>query len=383
MDNNTTPVIQQSKPNKPSAAEKRLKLIILISGLLLLILVLTVSGLRLTSTPTFCSSCHEMTPEYVTWEVSSHSQLACTNCHIEPGVKNFVVHKVKSLKQVYYHATKTYLLPIEVPEPIKNEVCEQCHDMKTRVVTTSGDIKIPHDKHLAQDIACVDCHSGVAHGNIATRQETIDGDFDRWTVAMGEAQMAHRFTIAKMQTCMECHKERKAATTCETCHKKIVQPANHQSADWVGKGEHGRTAIADIDGCNRCHSITKEDRSITGLNKVANYARTNSYCFECHSKLPQSHDGGWRANHGTKAGGAERQNCLVCHSEQKPLKTDKAAKTYCQQCHKSQHANFNRNTHPIKLDTGTKISTQCAGCHNVKLCTTCHTIPGLTRKQPA
>jgi nitrate/TMAO reductase-like tetraheme cytochrome c subunit len=370
--------VPKEEPKGPSVIEKNLKRIILISGAFLLLLTVIVTGFKLTSTPLFCNACHEMTPEYVTWRASTHNKLACTECHIEPGVEKLVTHKIESLSQVYKHLRKEYLLPIQTPQAVKNEVCNKCHNLTTRVVTPTGDIKIPHDRHLAKAIACVECHSGVAHGKIAIRQQTIDGDFDQWTIAMGEAQMAPRFRTIGMKQCLECHRERKVATTCETCHNKIILPLNHKTSDWIAKGEHGLEAKKSLEKCNRCHFFTKENENISGLDNLSLYARTNTFCFDCHRKKPYSHDESWRANHGSKALGDSRASCLVCHAAKRPRTAEKATNTFCQECHNSKHYSFNRANHPVNLPQDTKISSFCSSCHNVRTCATCHVIPGVS-----
>ncbi len=341
-----------------------------------LILLILIGSFQLTSTPKFCTSCHELNPEYVTWQASSHNKLACTECHVKSGAKNLLVNKVDSLQQVYKHLRKQYLLPLQTPEPLPDSVCTRCHDMNNRVVTPSGDIIIPHDKHKAQGVQCVACHSGVAHGKIALRQQTIDGDFERWTAAMGQAQMLSEFRVTGMKQCMECHKEKKVANTCETCHIEITTPPNHKTFAWVNLGEHGRDALANIDSCDRCHSFSKELEIIPGVSKAAEYARTNTYCYACHKKKPYAHNEAWKSNHYTPAGGDGVQGCLVCHSEKAGKKTDKAVKTYCQKCHKSQHQFFSPELHPVRLQPGTKLSSACSGCHSGRTCGTCHYLPG-------
>ncbi len=61
-----------------------------------------VFGLEATSSSKFCSSCHEMKPEYYTWKASSHSEVDCVNCHTEPGIKQTAKDKagliVKAVK---------------------------------------------------------------------------------------------------------------------------------------------------------------------------------------------------------------------------------------------------------------------------------------------
>jgi hypothetical protein len=85
-----------------------------------------------TESPGFCGAlCHTvMEPEYVTYKISPHSRVKCTECHIGPGASWFVRAKISGLYQVY--ATLTNVYPRPIPVPVQNlrparETCEQCH----------------------------------------------------------------------------------------------------------------------------------------------------------------------------------------------------------------------------------------------------------------
>jgi nitrate/TMAO reductase-like tetraheme cytochrome c subunit len=80
----------------------------------------------------FCgASCHNiMQPEYVAYQNSPHSNVACAECHIGPGVAWFVKAKLQGAGRVYAIALDNYPRPI--PTPVENlrpapEICEQCH----------------------------------------------------------------------------------------------------------------------------------------------------------------------------------------------------------------------------------------------------------------
>ncbi|WP_407310746.1 cytochrome c3 family protein [Desulfosporosinus sp. SB140] len=351
----------------------RKKLLLLLLGGVVGICLLTGVALKVTSTPQFCSSCHEMSPEYTTWETSSHSKIACVTCHIEPGAVSLVTHKMSSLQQLYLHLTGNVPNTIVMNEAIKNEVCEQCHSTM-RQVTPSGDIKIPHDKHLAQGISCVACHAGVVHGYVAERGLTQKKDQSTWTEAKAEKVSTFDDTKLAMEVCLNCHEQvnegkkpwldnngqgqtekqrveeqnqikeiaanatgklsepTKAATTpntsglhppttdCSACHSAIKTPPSHQSDDW--KTTHGITARQDVTYCASCHSREKERAAVTKATNVADYARSNTFCASCHANRPASHlqsQEQWLPTHpfviqakGTSDG------CLTCHDINKP-----------------------------------------------------------------
>ncbi len=349
----------------------RKQLLLLALGGILGLSLFTGVALKVTSTPQFCSSCHEMTPEVATWQVSSHSKVSCVACHIEPGVKSLVTHKISALTQLYKHITRTVPDPIVMPHPIKNEACIECHSM-ARKVTTSGDILIPHDKHLEQGIACVACHAGVAHGFVAERGLNGKKDYSTWTTEKAEKVMNFDETKLAMEVCMNCHeqvnegkmpwleheglgqseKQRmeeslgyvqkqeenttgtvavpaqhttvaaesklKAPMSCSACHSASMTPDTHMSNDW--KSKHGITASQDVLNCASCHSRQKERVLLTKDSDVKDYARSNTFCASCHAKRPAGHlanKQAWLPAHPLIVRTTGPANCLTCHDIEK------------------------------------------------------------------
>ncbi|MHB8170425.1 MAG: cytochrome c3 family protein [Thermincolia bacterium] len=354
--------------------EAKLKLFILVAGLMVIIGVTSVGAIKLTSTPQFCSSCHEMTPEYVTWAASAHNTISCTKCHIEPGAVNFVKHKIGAMKQVYKHVTKSYVTPIELAEPIKNGVCLQCHS-NFRRVTPKGDIIFPHQKHVAEKQECVECHAGVVHGNIEKRGFTTATDFAKWTPGVGQAHMKPQFTSIGMEKCIECHEVKDVAVTCDTCHKELIRPPTHQPSDW--KQNHGLEARDNFLACDKCHSKTGAWVMNSRDPGVKGYIRNNSFCLECHAKnKPPGHTVDWRNAHGPKAK-ENKAGCLACHQENRIPDSAQGtvAKSSCANCHsRPMHQGVKeQNKHPFPIN-GQPIGNSCMTCHPQNLCSTCHYI---------
>ncbi|EGW38222.1 NapC/NirT family cytochrome c [Desulfosporosinus sp. OT] len=361
--------ITGSKKKLLSFNRKQLLLVGL--GGVVAISLLTGVALKVTSTPQFCSSCHEMSPEYATWETSSHSKIACVTCHIEPGAVSLVTHKMSSLKQLYLHLTGKIPETIVMPDPIKNEVCEECHST-ARKVTASGDIIIPHDKHLQQGIACVACHAGVVHGYVVERGLTAKKDDSTWTATKAETVSTFDDTKLAMEVCLNCHEqvnegkkpwlenqgqgqtEKQRAEeqgqlkqvaanatgklsepaqsvtptnisglhppmNCSACHTAIKTPDSHQKDDW--KTTHGITASQDVTYCASCHSREKERVLVTKNTKVQDYARSNTFCADCHAKRPEGHLAGkeeWLPAHPVVIQSKGSDGCLTCHDIDKP-----------------------------------------------------------------
>lgn len=303
-----------------------------------------------------CQACHEMKPETATWQVSSHSKIACIKCH--PGIH------VEHLFQLI-HFTKKYYLPIQVKEPVPESICINCHS-GNRVITPRGDLIVPHQKHEAEGITCTECHIGVAHGGIAERQETIDGDFSRWTAVTARQNMSWQYKTVGMAECMNCHKDRNGPQGCEACHSKIAPPPSHQTKEWVQNGSHGQDAIKDLASCDTCHSYSMNLVRVQNADNVIAYARSNSFCVSCHAKKPESHNLPFL--HGSKATQDER-GCMVCHDKTTTKKTTVATtRTVCMSCHQQKHTV--PQFHPVPMGTAPEAS--CYRCHPQKSCVKCH-----------
>ncbi|MHB9057147.1 MAG: cytochrome c3 family protein, partial [Paludibacteraceae bacterium] len=179
------------------------------SFLLLLVVILSGSAgiVEGTSSSKFCGICHIMRPQETTWQVSAHNKVACTICHVEPGIKNVLRHQLEILRRTYLVLTKSYLLPVEIQHPVSNEVCLSCHTF-ARTVTPLNDIVIPHAKHIEAGVNCTNCHQGVAHGRIAERNITIADNFEQWTPQFATAQMDPGNLRISMNGCISCHKKR-------------------------------------------------------------------------------------------------------------------------------------------------------------------------------
>lgn len=363
-----------------STKEGKLKAVIILSGIALLLVFFIVGALELTSTPRFCQSCHEMRPEYVTWKSSAHSQISCIDCHIDPGTKNFLVHKIKSFDQLYKHFTGKVYAPITIDKTISDEVCERCHT-PNRVATPSGDIKIPHKVHKESKVPCVICHQAVAHAKIGEEGFTADGNWEKWSEPIGKAYMRADFLRFSMMECIDCHKAEDSgpkSDDCKACHNKLIKPESHSEAKFIST--HGEEAQRNIKQCDKCHRITMTDDQIKSDDPIVTYTRQNHFCTDCHSnakKLPPSHLSNWKLTHIVSATD-NRNGCLVCHDEGRPSKRSKATKTFCYQCHLT-------NIHPIiKLGRHDKYplvknqaltKNPCFSCHNTANCLKCHYVP--------
>jgi nitrate/TMAO reductase-like tetraheme cytochrome c subunit len=373
----------------PRLKYKLIKVMTLTVLFLALFFSIGLIGLKATSSSTFCSSCHEMKPEYYTWKNSSHSEVDCVNCHTEPGVKQTAKDKINLIVKAVSKDSNDSGAPIRVTGEIPDSTCEECHNVYQREFTVTGDIIIPHDKHKEKEVKCTQCHNGVAHGEIADRNMTFKTDYQQWDSKSGKRAMEDlKFTKPDMDTCMECHETRDISTECKTCHTTGVLPKSHKESDFK-TGSHGALAKKDIKGCNKCHSYMSE-KEIKGLEDIPasqkflsnnetkttqisaeDYAKENTFCKDCHTTKPTSHVKGYVNLHGAAAKDST-EKCLACHDKQK-TGFNKTNNVTCNSCHPAMHAGKDfKERHPVNIDNATKPTDFCYTCHNKQKCASCH-----------
>lgn len=108
----------------------------------------TYRGVAYMDTISFCGqACHTMAPEWSAYHVSSHSSVACTQCHIASGLPGYVHAKVNGTKQLLLEVSNKYPRPIMNDDkiPAANTTCLNCHNAekyigdKLLVETAYGD----------------------------------------------------------------------------------------------------------------------------------------------------------------------------------------------------------------------------------------------------
>jgi cytochrome c nitrite reductase small subunit len=139
-------------------------------GLGLYVIRLSNAVSYLSDDPQACVNCHLMTPQYVTWNHSSHREVAhCNDCHV-PHNNVFNKYFFKA-KDGLYHAS-VFTLRAE-PQVIKakppsveviQDNCVRCHVDQVTDAKMTGFVKDHHEKRT--DRLCWECHREVPHGRV-------------------------------------------------------------------------------------------------------------------------------------------------------------------------------------------------------------------------
>ncbi len=272
-----------------------------------------------------CISCHEMKPEYYTWQISAHGKLACTTCHT----------KRKPTDYQNKHQNQAFSKPIKIDDVVPNTVCEQCHTTN-RAVSPSGDLKIPHEKHLKAGVTCIKCHNGLVHAKISERGLTAKGDlsnYDAWNPEVAKKIVTPFYVKPNMWTCINCHKQLGITRKCGACHTTIPTLDSHDKPDW--KAVHGQTARQAITECAKCHAKPDTPLYVTPStgDKAVDFARAQEFCSKCHTQRPEMHHERMIKIHKQKVKDRKITNCLVCHNIDQPSPGENITDVFCNQCH--------------------------------------------------
>ena len=141
-------------------------------GLVLIALCVAAAALFLnswTARSQFCGSCHSaMGSRYTSWSSSSHSSVACLDCHSDPGWIGYYHSKVDGVKNAleYFLGVDTgRRSPPPGPAACLRPGCHSGPDL----TAGEGAGAAAHSRHLGS-VACVECHGDVGHRNVAERR---------------------------------------------------------------------------------------------------------------------------------------------------------------------------------------------------------------------
>ncbi len=134
-----------------------------------------------TSTPQFCSTCHEIVPAYQAWKTSSHSNnpqgtvANCMDCHLPPpeDTINFfytkTLHGAKDVFAHLVHGSEAYDRQEnrrKAYENMENQYCLKCHRNLLHLPDKRGAM-LAHRSALygreGNERKCVDCHHKLVH----------------------------------------------------------------------------------------------------------------------------------------------------------------------------------------------------------------------------
>jgi nitrate/TMAO reductase-like tetraheme cytochrome c subunit len=286
--------------------------VFLLSCMIVFFLIL-VSLLKFSETSTFCGLCHQMTAYIESWKASSHRNVACTQCHYEPGFFNHLKGKWVDgqVSLAYFISGKK---PSKPHAEISDSSCLQkgCHkveDLQGNMVYKN--VAFSHGAHLGElrrgmKLRCTTCHAQIVQGAHLTVHEI---------------------------NCFICHYYRAGA-----------------------RGEEDCISCA-IGSCTSCHVEPKGDIKVKGWSfNHQKYIARNVNCEKCHLNVVQGD------------GHIPDGKCLECHNEPQLLNT-KYASPFLHKKHVTDHKIECSSCHtPIRHEIGqiptlTHFQANCDKCH--------------------
>lgn len=302
-------------------------------------MVMTYGAMSVSSKPAFCGSCHVMEPYYESWEVSSHSDIACVDCHIPPGMTAELRKKYEALSMVARYFTATY--GTNPWAEVADESCLECHDRRLLSGTeVFGDVLFDHGPHLSElrrgkRLQCTSCHSQIVQGSHIAVTGT---------------------------TCILCHfkgqEPGEGTAECTLCHPNVDRTVQAENLEF----DHGQVGRLGMN-CNSCH--TPPAPGAGGVPRER--------CITCHNdpeRLAEYEDGDLlHRTHVTE----HKVECTNCHLEIEhvtPKHQEVEQKSECDACHGGRHSP-QRDLYagqagegvPSMPDVMYRVGVRCEGCH--------------------
>ena len=326
------------------------------------VVVLASGAIVVSEQPGFCNSCHIMNTYYDSWKASSHSEVNCLECHLQPGFMGHVRGKINGLAQAV--DCMVGRVGTKPSATVLNESClrSECHSTE-ELLTDNVDFngtRFTHNNHIETVIDGINVTCGTCHSHFEGNEHiSVNKD-----------------------ACFTCHflgkpetNQMLVKTTCTSCHevpKKVIQRGlvtiNHSEfvsykascEDSCHKKEIQKTSEIDDSVCLNCHNYTDPRQILLAHKGTAEAAEQQIGSVELHNAHSKSH----------------KIECFECHGKISHGQTEVASITDmldCRSCHSDTHKvqrDIYATNYPIH-NTGTDrvlspmflTHVECTGCH--------------------
>ena len=306
----------------------------------------------------FCMVCHEGEVYDLSSFPSGHNSLDIFS-HAQHVDSQGRVNRQTGMRQdcAFCHAAEGQMAGVSMPA---HPQCVSCHG-GTEAVT-------PQLSEEGGNDGCLSCHSLIkVDENIVAEAMAAPEMAEPMMMAAAHSSMAHGDSYEEVLPFPhESHVQTLdgAAIQCETCHESVLGRASldmtldlpamavcascHDSATRVG-------AANTTENCELCHSAIREELRPGLAELVAPVAHTPSFL---RNHQMQAHESADYCNFCHNLTHSTNDNCADCHSTMQP-ETHLAPR-------------FNETTHGRMAAMDRE---QCATCHVVDFCSSCHNLP--------
>lgn len=308
-----------------------------------------------------CTRCHEMTPFYDTWHLSSHREVKCQECHGGAMTMDPSFHW-NNVNRLYQHVKgdlpeNTRLRNVDVQNMMAR--CAACHRQEfaqwqsgphsSTYARIFLDRKHNSGTQLMDD--CLRCHGMHFEGGIGDLVTPLDRK-GPWKVL--PAELADR----PVMPCLTCHQMHRLGSPMTKADLQARVPGRSQ--------ETNRPSLALFDRRTQQYvaveflplpTMLDQDRTVK-----MSPDRRQALCYQCHAP-----DSSMRVGTGddrTAIGVHEGISCLACHS-----KHGQKTRASCADCHPKM-SNCGLDVEMMDttfLATGSKHNIHfvaCGDCHN-------------------
>lgn len=130
----------------------------------------------LSDDPEVCVNCHVMTPQYATWERSSHGKVAtCNDCHVSQDniVSKYLFKATDGLRHATMFTLRLEPQVMRIKEAGKEAVqqnCIRCHSNQIHPIA----LRAINNQSIADQRQgyCWECHREVPHGRVNSLSST-------------------------------------------------------------------------------------------------------------------------------------------------------------------------------------------------------------------
>jgi hypothetical protein len=416
----------------PPAGSPRWRYILPFAGLSVVLLVALSAGAygwEYTNSPQFCgSSCHTMPPQDVTYQVSPHANVYCTECHIGRAfIGEQLARKVEDVRELYAMVFNTYHFPIRAMRSKPAQItCEQCHKPEVfsgdslRTITRFGN----DDNNTPESIFLILKTGGGAksdglgrgiHWHIVNKvsfyatdplQQNIpfvrvyndDGTFTDFV----DVESGFDPSSIKESDLREMD--------CTTCHNRVSHEFQYPTDsvdEALGRGiinpnipSIRRLAVDALSA-----EYTDMEQAMRGIEGIANYYQSTGYYTENRVEVDKAIEAlkiiygrtvffdqkvDW-TTHPDNIGHINSPGCFRCHGGQHLNEAQEAVRLECNVCHSipvvAGPQDFVANIEiSLGLEPASHLNANWISLHNMAYdatCANCHTVadPGGTSNQ--
>ncbi len=298
--------------------------------------------LYITSKPSFYARQKSLKPRYESWRASSHKTIACTSCHLKPGVVNAVTNRMDNIWTFYSNFIRNSKNE-QTLNKANSQACLSCHSEINSIKSISRIPLIPHRIHTGSVTSkndCIECHKWIVH----------DEKFQKRHKSLPLSGVCFKYgchgEVEPIEECQSCHhRESIPRTTWQKQHPEVVNTGGaNRCFDYCHKPEW----------CRNCH-ITGEKEPIPGTSE------TN---IQINNTLISRHAGKeWLKFHGEEALG-NSEKCLACHANYQ----------LCENCHSIRPESHGRKETWLAQHKkpAERNERGCLTCHQKKTCDQCH-----------